>query len=572
MQSQEDIQRQYEEAIASLVAKVKKDRNIIAAILGGSLSYDQVWEKSDIDMMLIQRDGKGASSDHNLVENGINIHATVIPRHEFKRLVESVRQASFLHSYFSRSTLLFTDDESIREWYRNANLHNIGARDMELQLLTIATGLIPSLTYAEKQFYVNKDLNYSFLYILRAVEELARIEVILNDEVPSREVIQPALTYNPDFFNVVYSELINQEKNEAVIQNALERMGIYLDDKMFIFQPILDVLAQAGGPRSTTELNTYFQNKVGERRLDVAYQWLARKGVIQQVSTPVKLTLKSQVEMEEAAYYYDREAPVRMSGARPMELKGEVHPRIMAALDAFTEKVKEDRYIIAAVLTSNLSPDNVWEKTDINVILISRDGAKSEERYSLVENGVNINVTLYPRSEYKKKIEGGLQDSDLHAILSRSRILFSKDEAIAGWHKNLDYVGERDRETQLMNVGSGVFGILAKAEKWFHVKRDFNYSFVYIMFVVEELARIETIMHGEVPRRKAIYQAIAHNPNFFNAVFTELLHKKKDEETVRQALERIDEYLEDRVFTLFQPLFDFLTEAEDFFFYLLARR
>ncbi|MBI1922918.1 hypothetical protein HYR99_01575, partial [Candidatus Poribacteria bacterium] len=198
---------------------------------------------------------------------------------------------------------------------------------------------------------------------------------------------------------------------------------------------------------------------------------------------------------------------------------------------------------------------------DINVILISRDGAKSEERYSLVENGVNIHLTLYPRNEYKKKIEGGLQGSDLHAILSRSRILFSKDEAIAGWHKNLDYVGERDRETQLMNVGSVVFWILAKAEKWFHVKRDFNYSFVYIMSAVGELARIETIMHGEVPRRKAIYQAILHNPDFFNAVFTELLHKRKDEETVREALERIDEYLEDRVFTLFQPLFDFLAEA-----------
>ncbi|MCZ6777163.1 MAG: hypothetical protein O7D34_12025, partial [Ignavibacteria bacterium] len=259
MESQEAVERRYRGALDDLIAKVKKDRNIIAAILGGSLSYDQVWEKSDIDLWLIQRDGKGEPRDYSLIEDGVNIHANVIPRSESKRWQEAALQGSFQHSYFSRSTLLFTHDESIKDWYQNANLHHIGARDMALQLLTVTTELLPTLTYAEKQFYVNKDLNYSFLSILRTVEGLARVEVILNDEVPSREVIQPALKYNPDFFNVVYADLINRQKDEAVIQNALDAINAYLDDKTFIFQPILDFLAEADGPRSTTELNAYFQ-------------------------------------------------------------------------------------------------------------------------------------------------------------------------------------------------------------------------------------------------------------------------------------------------------------------------
>ncbi|MCZ6679210.1 MAG: hypothetical protein O7E52_18425 [Candidatus Poribacteria bacterium] len=560
MESQEAVERRYRGALDDLIAKVKKDRNIIAAILGGSLSYDQVWEKSDIDLWLIQRDGKGEPRDYSLIEDGVNIHANVIPRSESKRWQEAALQGSFQHSYFSRSTLLFTHDESIKDWYQNANLHHIGARDMALQLLTVTTELLPTLTYAEKQFYVNKDLNYSFLSILRTVEGLARVEVILNDEVPSREVIQPALKYNPDFFNVVYADLINRQKDEAVIQNALDAINAYLDDKTFIFQPILDFLAEADGPRSTTELNAYFQKKVGEDRLDAAYEWLATKGLVQQVSTPVKLARKSQVEMEEAAYYCDR-TETAMSEPSPLGLKGDVHSHIMEALDTFVDRVKGDRYIIAAILTSNLAADNVWEKINVNLILISRDDAKTDKTYSLLEDGVNIRATIYPRGQYKKMLEGGLQGSELHSILSRSRILFSRDEAIAVWHKSLDHIGEKDRETQLMNAGSGIFGLLAKAEKWFYVKKDLNYSFLYIMFVVERLARIETISRGEVPTRKAIYQAVKHNPDFFNAVFTDLIDKRKDEATVRRALEMIDEYLEDRAFILFQPLFDFLTEA-----------
>ena len=105
---------------------------------------------------------------------------------------------------------------------------------------------------------------------------------------------------------------------------------------------------------------------IGDNRLDAAYEWLARKGIIQGVSTPVKLTLKSQVEMEEAAYYYDPDTAGTTGKLCPPKLKQEAHSRIMDALDTFVDKVKDDRYLIAAILTSNLAEDNVWEHTDIN--------------------------------------------------------------------------------------------------------------------------------------------------------------------------------------------------------------
>ena len=561
MESQAAVEKRYHDALDSLVTKVQKDRNIIAAILCGSMSYDQVWDKSDIDLLLIQREGKGDPRGYTLTENNVNIHAEVVPRSQLRRWQEAALQGSFEHSFFSRSTLLFCSDESVKTWYQNANLHNIGGRDRALQLLVVATGLLPTLRYAEKQFYVNGDINYSFLSILRTVESLARIEVILNDEVPSREVIQPALEYNPDFFRVTYSDLINREKDEAIIQNALDTINAYLDEKLFIFQPILDFLAEADGSRSTTELNSYFQKKIGDNRLDAAYEWLARKGIIQGVSTPVKLTLKSQVEMEEAAYYYDRETTTITSELRQPKLKKDAYPRIMDALDTFVDKVKGDRYAIAVILTSNLAEDNVWEHTNINLLIIGRDDAKFDEHYSLVENGVNINVTMYSRKRYQQLLEGELQGSELHSVLSRSQVFFTRDTVIEEWHSDLKHIGQRDQETQLINAGNSIFAVLTKAEKWFHLKKDFNYSFLYIMFVVQQLARVETIMHGEVPKRKAIYQARMHNPNFFDAVFTDLINKAKEKETIRRALETIDRYLEDRTFTLFQPLFDFLASA-----------
>ena len=115
----------------ALVEKIQKDPYVLAAIVAGSFSYRHIWEKSDLDVKFI---GRWEKSDldveliirdaihptqffFSLVENGVNILAHITPRNVFKRFVESAPQGSFMHSYFSHSTLLFSHDPSIQEWY-----------------------------------------------------------------------------------------------------------------------------------------------------------------------------------------------------------------------------------------------------------------------------------------------------------------------------------------------------------------------------------------------------------------------------------------------------------------------
>ena len=560
MKSQDVVEQQYFEAVDSLVEKVEKDPYILAAIVAGSFSYAQVWEKSDLDIEIIGKDGiRPTQSFFSLVENGVNIHAGISPRSSFKRSIESAQQGSFMHSYFSHSTLLFSKDDSIKEWYdKNASRDSIGERDKQLQVLNVLADTLPKLIYAEKQFYINKDITTSFISLLSVVEGLARIEVLLNNEIPAREVIQPALNYNPDFFKHVYTNLINCEKDENVLQDALDAINAYIDERQFIFQPILDYLIEQKGARSNSEMNTYFHSKFRDASVDIICQWLTWKGIIQQVSSPIKLTVKSQIAVEEPAYYYDKSEPEVHSP----RLKSEIHPDIEDAVERFVDTITEDRYIVAAILTSNLAEDNVWEKTNVHIAIIMRDGTKYQHKEcQLIEDGIPIRVNHYTRSQFKKLLERNLQGSSLHSIFSQSEILFSKDPTLAELFNEIEIVNERDKQSQLFNIASSVTTILAKTEKWYHVKKDYDYTFYYLMYAVRELARIETIMNGETPKRKVIYQAVKHNPKFFNPIFTDIINIPKDEKVLGAVLEQIEDYLEENVQTFFKPLLDFLEEA-----------
>jgi hypothetical protein len=141
---------------------------------------------------------------------------------------------------------------------------------------------------------------------MKCIDGLATIEVIQQGEITSREVVQQALRHNPAFFRAIYSDLINGPKTEAALAAALETINTYLMNRIpVLFKPVLDYLSEAGGVRSASDLNHYFSNQMNLSGIDSVCEWLADQDVIQKVSSPRRLTDKSRVDVEEAAYYYE---------------------------------------------------------------------------------------------------------------------------------------------------------------------------------------------------------------------------------------------------------------------------
>ena len=142
------VRQRYEEALESFVARVKQDRYIVAAILFGSLAYDDVWEKSDIDMLLIVRDDKADDRFYTLVENGISIHTNLVTRSKFKATFERALQGTWAQSVLARSMLLCSTGETLQAYYEN--VRHVGSRDREMQMLTALNPVLSLLTKAEK--------------------------------------------------------------------------------------------------------------------------------------------------------------------------------------------------------------------------------------------------------------------------------------------------------------------------------------------------------------------------------------------------------------------------------------
>ncbi len=304
MAAYKDVSALYRQALDSLIERLKPDTNILAIILEGSMAYDTVWEKSDIDIDIIVKDQQLKERHFNLVEHGVVFSAGLSSRTEYLSHVRKSLQGSMTHSLLRRSKLVFERDQSIRSLFED--IEGVGERDARLMLMNTHGGCIYALYKVQKWYLVREDPYYTYVWFLKLLEFLASFEVIRNHEVPMRENLQQALKLNPVFFEPLYYELMDQKKTMERMGAAIKAVEHYLNHHtMTAYAPLLDYLCERGEPVGESELERHFDKKMDtEGTFFFSMEWLLESKIIQKTSLPIHIIPKSRFTAEEAAYYY----------------------------------------------------------------------------------------------------------------------------------------------------------------------------------------------------------------------------------------------------------------------------
>src|SRR5262249_51721452 len=242
-------------------------------------------------------------SDLELYADGVNVHALLLPRAEFRKAVEGSARNSVLHSFLAKGQLLYTHDQTVADLF--ARLPEIGERDTQLQLLRAGPSAPPPIYKAHKFLLTRGDLDYTALWILYAATPLAQVEVIGARLLADREVIPQAMKLNPAFFKTIYADLLNARKTPKAVRTALDAVDSYVAERAAtLFGPVIDHLREVGEARSCTEIEDYFKRNFDVEGVTTACEYLADQGLIGKASTPVRLTKKSNVEAQELAFFY----------------------------------------------------------------------------------------------------------------------------------------------------------------------------------------------------------------------------------------------------------------------------
>ena len=295
IESEEEVTERYLNAVNDFIETAKKDVNVIAVVVMGSLANDVVWQKSDIDATVIVRDQPIKVPEFCIDADGIVLNMNVTCRTDFVRMLE---RGGFANSFMSKAKVMYTTDESITQMVEQNK--QIGEKDAQISAMYSACEAICMMEKAEKWLYVKKDYTYCRYYIIKIAENIASLEICKNNEAPGREVLQRAYVLNPKLIERFYYYPMNNELTEKELEELIKKADEYLVENMdYISAPILDFL-EDGEIKTLTMF--YRKFRAGGHYLVHLLEYFASKGVIEQVSETIRITPKSRPSFEEIAF------------------------------------------------------------------------------------------------------------------------------------------------------------------------------------------------------------------------------------------------------------------------------
>jgi uncharacterized protein len=101
--------------------------------------------------------------------------------------------------------------------------------------------------------------------------------------------------------------VLSKRKNRRVLSKALDAIDGYLDQHYQAhLKPLLGYLKKQNRLVPLSEISDHFAfSQLHPWHLESACEWLERKGLLQKLSAPFKLTKRSTERVEEPAYLLD---------------------------------------------------------------------------------------------------------------------------------------------------------------------------------------------------------------------------------------------------------------------------
>jgi uncharacterized protein len=307
----------FEKSLELFLERVRADPNLLAAVLVGSLTEETVWRRDAISLWLIEKDGvtKRLRADgedprvfRTLVEEGVNLHVELIPRSQFKRMVEGSARTAFRFSFFARRKLVYSSDPSLATWFEEAD--TMARRDQDRELCVATTWLIHAHRHAARLLENERDLELAFQELIGGAHCVAAAEVIASGEVHEGIMIHRALQLAPELMRQVYLELLAAPRTAENLGKTLTTLDGYLEKHAEArLRPVLRYLRKEKRLVPLSELADHFaHSQLYPWHLESACEWLERKKRLGKFSAPFGLTRMSRVEVEEPAYLCDDDA------------------------------------------------------------------------------------------------------------------------------------------------------------------------------------------------------------------------------------------------------------------------
>lgn len=288
----------YQDACDIALNKFKNNEQVIAIVVYGSIISGDIWEKSDIDFLVITKESNKMDIIHSKILN-VPMHINYISKDIFVDSYNNMLKGGSFHKAFFMGKLVYCVDEAIEEIQNATRFYS--DRDKSIRNIEFLCSLLNSIHFAKKYMMTGKH-ETAFQWCVEVLKNYARILMNSNGHITDNDILSYAVNMNTNVENIFV--VLNDDKP------LLGRLNYIIDaTEKFVSQnveaiakPVIQFLNQKGKALSASEIQTSEEFKQIDGDINILLEALSSMGFIKEKSKKY-ITGENEYLIDEIVYY-----------------------------------------------------------------------------------------------------------------------------------------------------------------------------------------------------------------------------------------------------------------------------
>ena len=240
----------YQQAYIIALNRFKKNSNILAIVVYGSIISGDIWEKSDIDFLIITKEPDKMDSIYSKILD-VPMHINYISKDIFIDSYNNILKGGSYHKAFFMGKLAYCIDSDIKEIHSSIRLYS--DRDISMRNIEIFTNLLNSVHYAKKYIGTGK-YETAFQWCVEVLKNYARVLMNSNGHITDKDILSFAVNMNTNVEQIFVT--LNDDKPLTGRLNYIVETTekFILQNVEAISKPIITYLEQSKKACSTSDI------------------------------------------------------------------------------------------------------------------------------------------------------------------------------------------------------------------------------------------------------------------------------------------------------------------------------
>lgn len=292
--------KEYQEAYTDVLEKLKKNSQIIAVVVYGSIIYGDIWEGSDIDFMVITKEKNKVESIYSKVLN-VPIHIYYISKDIFIDSYKNLLKGGTFHKAFFAGRLVFCSDSDIKNIHLSTRFY--GDRDKNARNIELLCHLLNSIHYARKYQSVGKP-ETAYQWCFEILKNYARLLMSMKGHITDKDILSLAVSMNDEIdylFKLLNSNMEIKDKIDGILDTAEK----YVDSNIeTISKPVIEFLRNKKEMSSVQEIKNSDDFRQIDGDLNLLLEVLSSRRIIKQGMRRY-VSYGDEYLIDEVVYYAD---------------------------------------------------------------------------------------------------------------------------------------------------------------------------------------------------------------------------------------------------------------------------